>query len=83
MLPETQASMVSRMRTDAPQVHGELRTYLRTEYNGDGAAVIAAVQRARGGSWANVKARTVRSVVRTLARITETLATSLTASGGA
>jgi len=75
--------MVSRMRTDVPQVHGELRTYLRTEYNGDGAAVIAAVQRARRASRANVKARTVRSVVRTLARITETLATALTVTGGA
>ena len=83
MLPETQASMVSRMRTDVPQVHGELRTYLRTEYNGDGAAVIAAVQRARRASRANVKARTVRSVVRTLARITETLATALAVTGGA
>lgn len=83
MLPITQASLVSRMRTDVPQVRGELRTYLHTEYNGDGAAVIAAVQRSRRAARARTNARTFRTVVETLARIPEALVAALTAPGGA
>jgi hypothetical protein len=86
MLPITQASVVSRLRTDVPHVHGELRTYLRTEYNGDGAAVIAAVQRARGAARARTNARAFRTVVEAaeaLARIAAAIAAALTAPGGA
>lgn len=83
MLPVTQASIVSRMRTDVPLVHEDLRTYLHTEYNGDGAAVIAANMRARRAARARANARTFRRVVQTLARIPEALAAALTAPGGA
>jgi hypothetical protein len=82
MLPITEASLVSRMRTDGPRVSEDLRTYARTEYNGDGAAVIAASLRARQARHRRTNEGAVRTVLRTLAKVPQSLAAALAAPGG-
>jgi len=83
MLPITQASLVSRMRTDAPQIPADLQAWVSAEYAGDGAAVTAAILRARRAGRARMNGGKVGTVVRALTKISEALSAALTAPGGA
>jgi hypothetical protein len=81
MLPVSQASLVSKMRVDGTPVPKGLREYARLEYNGDGGAIYAALRESRSRR-RRANGGMVRTVLRSLAKVPQTLAAALATPGG-
>jgi hypothetical protein len=82
MLPVSQASLVSKMRADGPTIPEGLREYARLEYNGDAAAIFAAYRHAARSRRLRTNGGAVRTVLRALAKVPQTLVAALATPGG-